>query len=90
MEIIQHSAIRIQCLYIVMRVLGGGEELSPSQRRSDRVDLCSLRSLTRVPLTSVPRPVPAKAWGLSGRELPHVCSLTLPRDLLSKSVPLVE
>ena len=37
---------------------------------SDKVDLCSLRSLT-----SDWRPVPAKVWGLSGRELPHVRSL---------------
>ena len=50
------------------------------QRRSDRVDLCSLRSLTRVPSTGMPRPVPAKVWGLSGRELTFAT-----HDLLSKS-----
>ena len=55
------------------------------QRRSDRVDLCSLSSLTRVPSTGVPCPVPAKAWGLSGRELPHVRSLMFSRDLLLNS-----
>ena len=58
------------------------------QRRSDRVDLCSLRSLTRVPSTGVLRTVPAKVWGLSGRELPHIRLLMLPRDLLSKSARL--
>ena len=44
---------------------------------------------TGVPSTGVLRPVPAKVWGLSGRELPHVRSLMLPRDLLSKSARLL-